>query len=265
MPVTATLAERLHQRAAANRWQVSVEEFTAVLERCAAKVDAAQPAALSRALEALHLGDLALATACAQGHEAAWEHFVREHRPLLYRAGMAIAGEFGRELADSLYAELFGLRERDGNRQSLFRYFHGRSSLGTWLRSILAQRYVDEVRSRRRLDPLPDEEDPSSPVAGASGPDPEAERQAGLVRDTLGAAIARLSPRDRLRLAWYLSARHDARPDRPPLPGARGHRLPSPHPDQEGAAGRHRGPAPARGARCPRDRRMLRGGCGGSR
>ena len=203
MPVTATLAERLHQRADADRWQVSVKEFTVVLERCAAKVDAAQPAALSRALEALHLGDLALATACAQGHEAAWEHFVREHRPLLYRAGTAIAGEFGRELADSLYAELFGLRERDGNRQSLFRYFHGRSSLGTWLRSVLAQRYVDEVRSRRRLDPLPDEEDPSSPVAGASGPDAESERQAGLVRDALGAAIAQLSPRDRLRLAWY--------------------------------------------------------------
>ena len=121
----------------------------------------------------------------------------------MYRAAAAIAGESGRELADSLYAELFGLRERDGERQSLFRYFHGRSSLGTWLRSILAQRHVDALRSQRRFDPLPDADGPSAPVAGPSGLDGEADRQAALVRDALGVAIARLAARDRLRLAWY--------------------------------------------------------------
>ena len=178
----------------------------------------------------------------AQGHEAAWEHFVREHRPLLYRAGTAIAGEFGRELADSLYAELFGLRERDGNRQSLFRYFHGRSSLGTWLRSVLAQRYVDEVRSRRRLDPSARRGRPL--LAGGWRVRPRCRiRAAGGARPRRprrgdSAAVAARPPPAGL----VLPARHDARPDRPPLPGARGHRLPSPHPDQEGAAGRRRGP-----------------------
>ena len=43
----------------------------------------------------------------------------------------------GRELADSLYADLFGLDTRDGERRSLFRYYHGRAKLTTWLRSVL--------------------------------------------------------------------------------------------------------------------------------
>ena len=45
--------------------------------------------------------------------------------------------------------------ERDGERQSLLRYFHGRSSLGTWLRALLAQRQVDRIRQTLRLDSLP--------------------------------------------------------------------------------------------------------------
>ena len=59
-------------------------------------------------------------------------------------------GGGARELADSIYADLFGLQERDGERRSLFRYFHGRSSLATWLRAVLAQRQVDRVRATRR-------------------------------------------------------------------------------------------------------------------
>ena len=45
---------------------------------------------------------------------------------------------------------------REGQRQSLFRYFQGRSSLATWLRAVLAQRYVDRQRALRRLAPLAD-------------------------------------------------------------------------------------------------------------
>lgn len=201
--VDPSLAARLHQRANAARWHLSVAEFAAALERSAAKIGAVDGPSLGRALDGLHLDDLALACACERGDDAAWEHFVREHRPLLYRAGTAIAGEYGRELADSLYAELFGLRERDGARQSLFRYFHGRSSLGTWLRSVLAQRHIDAIRSHQRFDPLPDEEDPSPLVADTAGPDAEARRQAALVHDALGGALVRLPARDRLRLAWY--------------------------------------------------------------
>ena len=112
-----------------------------------------------------------------------------------------------RDLADAIYAELFGLRERDGVRQSLFRYFHGRSSLATWLRAVLAQRRVDQLRAQRRLEPLPDDE--SGPKAAAIGstrsstPDPERARLMEAMQRALGAAIAALAPKDRLRLGCY--------------------------------------------------------------
>lgn len=201
-PLASAIAARLHQRANAARWAVSVEAFAAALERSAATLGAAAAADVERALGALHLEDLALACACEHGLEPAWDHFVREYRPLLYRAAAAMAGDDGRELADSLYADLFGLKERDGARQSLFRYFHGRSSLATWLRAVLAQRHVDLVRSRRRVEPLPEEDDPAVPVA-APAADDESGHQAARVREALTAAAAKLAPRDRLRLAWY--------------------------------------------------------------
>ena len=109
-----------------------------------------------------------------------------------------------RELADSLYADLYGTTERDGERRSLFRYFHGRSSLPTWLRAVLAQRHVDAIRAHRRLDPLPEDDEPLAvaslaPAAGRSGPDALSRAAA----PGPNSAIAVLAARDRLRLACY--------------------------------------------------------------
>src|SRR5438477_6376511 len=101
--------------------------------------------------------DLELARRCAAGEEQAWERFVRDYRPVLYRAAQALdAGGRAREVADSLYAELYGVRGAET--RSLFRYYEGRSSLAVWLRAVLAQRYVDQIRASRRFDPLADEE-----------------------------------------------------------------------------------------------------------
>lgn len=145
--------------------------------------------------------DLALASACAAGDDAAWERFVREYRPVLYRAADALdATGRAREIADALYAELFGLKERGGERQSLFRYYQGRSSLATWLRAVLAQRYVDRVRADRRLDPLPDDAETLSPAAA---PDPQRHDDASRFERALADTLAALEPRDRLRLGCY--------------------------------------------------------------
>ncbi|MDH4065996.1 MAG: sigma-70 family RNA polymerase sigma factor [Acidobacteriota bacterium] len=203
--IPTALAARLHSQAEAERWGVAIDTFTEALETSARKAGATDAGTLGRYLGALHLQDLALACACAHGHEAAWEHFVREFRPALYRAASAIDPAGGRELADSLYAELFGLKERDGERQSLFRYFHGRSSLGTWLRAVMAQRHVDGVRAGRRLEPLPEEDTPGAPgsVDTAVEDRPEAHRFVATLQLALSAAVGRLAPRDRLRLGWY--------------------------------------------------------------
>jgi RNA polymerase sigma-70 factor (ECF subfamily) len=201
--IDAALVDRLYQRANAERWSLPVARFAQALLaswRYASPAGSTSPDAAY--LSALHLEDLALACACADGDDAAWEHFVREQRPFLYRAASAIDASGGaRDLADSIYAELFGLRERDGARRSLFHYFHGRSSLTTWLRAILAQRHVDRLRGQRKFEPLPEEEPPAPAVDPAAAR--ERRRYLPLIASVLAAVIARLAPRDRLRLACY--------------------------------------------------------------
>ena len=105
--------------------------------------------------KSLHLEDLALACACSEGIEKAWEFFIAHFRQDLRNAASAMLRGSGQaddaraeELADSLYAELYGVRSgADGRRKSLFEYFHGRSKLSTWLRAVLAQKQVDMFRT----------------------------------------------------------------------------------------------------------------------
>jgi RNA polymerase sigma factor (sigma-70 family) len=198
------LVDALYAEASAARWRVPRDAFAAALAASAGHggVPAASGARdLERYLRSLHVADLALACACSLGNDAAWEHFVREHRPALYRAAAALVrGDASRELADSLYAELYGIRGGRDARESLFRYFHGRSSLATWLRAILAQRHVDRVRAERRLEPLGDE---VAQRAASGAPDVECPRQLALVDRALRVSVARLAPKDRLRLRAY--------------------------------------------------------------
>ena len=172
---------------------------------------APQTNALHRYLDTLHLADLALACACGEGDERAWERFILELRPTLYRAGRAITGEetAGRDLADSIYAELYGVGRggRPSNeRRSLFRYYHGRSTLATWLRAILAQRHVDDVRATRRTVTVEDSELELATSAGHDAsrePDPYRERHLAVLRAALRDALRSLPPQDRLRLGCY--------------------------------------------------------------
>ena len=156
-------------------------------------------------MDASHTADLELARRCAAGEPAAWDRFVLEYRPVLYRAADALDKTGGaREIADSLYAELYGVKDAGRERQSLFRYFSGRSSLATWLRAVLSQRYVDRLRTQRRLEPLPPEDRADVRSSRDSGrPDPERPRHLGLVQEALGRAVGRLAAKDRLRLAYY--------------------------------------------------------------
>jgi RNA polymerase sigma-70 factor (ECF subfamily) len=198
----------LYAQAHAERWRVSPDRFGEALEASVGRAFASRdknPRDIERYLGALHLEDLALACACASGDPDAWDHFIMVHRPTLYRAADALEpGGSARDLADSLYGELFGLREQAGERQSLFRYFHGRSSLSTWLRAILSQRHVDRVRSRRRLEALPDEEESSEPLPAVhQAIEPDRDRYVKIVQDALTRALAALPARDRLRLACY--------------------------------------------------------------
>jgi RNA polymerase sigma-70 factor len=200
--------ERLYEAAGAGRWSLAPEAFAAAVERSVRKYfgDTSPDArAIERYVGSLHVADMAIACACAEGSEAAWDHVVAEFRPVLYRAADALDPSGGaREAADSIYGELFGLTLRDGVRRSHFDYYHGRSSLGTWLRAVLSQRFIDRVRSTRRTEPLPEDDAPPHAMAAAPPPaDGRWARAVELVRRALVGAVAALAPRDRLRLSCY--------------------------------------------------------------
>ena len=152
-------------------------------------------------LENSRLEDLALAQACARGNEEAWDRFLALYREKLYSAALAIATEesVARELADSLYADLFGARTReDGSRISKFEYYQGRGSLEGWLKALLAQQYIDGLRRRRKLVPFDDAIETklnTSPVFSGA-------EEAKLAEAT-DAALSRLSPEERFLLAAY--------------------------------------------------------------
>ena len=199
--------ERLYRAADAGRWSLAIEAFAAAVERSARKYFGETPPdgrAIERYVASLHVADMAIACACAEGSEAAWDHFVAQFRPVLYRAADALdPGGGAREAADSIYGELYGLTLRDGVRRSHFDYYHGRSSLGTWLRAVLSQRFVDRVRSTRRTEPLPEDDAPHAMAAAPSPVDGRWARAVELVERALVAAVAALPPRDRLRLSCY--------------------------------------------------------------
>jgi RNA polymerase sigma factor (sigma-70 family) len=207
--------ERCWKKAAPpEEWNLTREQFVAALERSTAhrfRDGASSHAAIEAYLSTLHLSDLALARACSAGNPAAWDFFVTQFRPELYRAARAIAGDRNaRELADSLYADLYGLSEREGRRKSLFDYFHGQSKLVTWLRAVLAQRHVDEIRRARKTEPLEDatgqerqEISARSTTEQSALPDPARMKYLATLQAALMVILGSLDPRDRLRLAYY--------------------------------------------------------------
>lgn len=212
----ASLVEWLHAQSKASRWGVSRERFAAVLERSARKLftaAAVTPQKLEEYLGALHLEDLALAAACAQGCEPAWEYFITTYRSYLRAAAAAIlrcnsGSAEACELADSLFSELYGLDPQKGTERSLFRYFHGRSSLKTWLRAVLAQRHIDSLRTGRRLEELVEEDAPDESKSTPSGPalqltDPHRQRYMELFARALQASLERLEPQEKERLRLY--------------------------------------------------------------
>jgi RNA polymerase sigma-70 factor len=211
------LMKRLYTQANGERWGLSQGVFADALERSARKhlaSGALAPRHLEEYLSTLHLEDLALATACADGIEAAWEHFFTTYRAYLRTAAAAIlrcnAGSAEAcDLADSLFSELYGLAGGGGaERRSLFRYFHGRSSLKTWLRAVLSQRHIDSIRAGRRFEELSEDETIDEGTTTQNRPliqplDPHRERYVASFTRALQTALDCLEPREKERLRLY--------------------------------------------------------------
>lgn len=156
----------------------------------------------------LRIDELALARACAAGNNSAWEIFLTRFREKLYLSALRIAREdsAAHELADTLYADLYGITTREGRRVSKLSSYTGRGSLEGWLRTVLAQEYVNRYRRTKRLVSL-DEESEEGVQFSAPEPEPVATADNRLARAT-DDAIASLPSEDRLVLsAYYLDGR----------------------------------------------------------
>src|SRR5581483_971200 len=150
----------LHAKAACDKIGVSRESFATMLIEVGSKHASALPLAELRVFFlGLRVDELALARACAAGHDAAWEIFLTRFREKLYLSALRITREdsSARELADNLYADLYGTTTRDGQRVSKLASYTGRGSLEGWLRTVLAQEYVNRYRRTKRLVSLDEE------------------------------------------------------------------------------------------------------------
>src|SRR3954468_19239486 len=194
----------LYSRSRAEEFGIPASAFAAMLHELAAKI--IPEATKSQRLDffnRLHVEDLALARACAGGNERAWQVFMLRFREKLYDAGRQITRDdaTGRELADSVYADLYGTQTRDGHRQSKLLSYGGRGSLGGWLRTVLAQEYINHYRKQRRLVSLDRECE-----EGAQFPAAVAEEITGVdkrLEQAVDEALRSLDPEDRFILASY--------------------------------------------------------------
>jgi RNA polymerase sigma-70 factor, ECF subfamily len=205
--VNELLAE-LHAKAGCDRIGLTRESLSIILCEVGTKYGAASETDARSFFLNLRVDELALARACVAGDNSAWEIFLTKYREKLYLSALRIAREdsAARELADGLYADLYGTTTRDGQRVSKLASYTGRGSLEGWLRTVLAQEYVNRYRRTKRLVSL-EEESEEGVQFRAPDPEPATSADNRLARAT-DEVLAGLPAEDRMVLsAYYLDGR----------------------------------------------------------
>jgi RNA polymerase sigma-70 factor (ECF subfamily) len=195
----------IYEKSKAEEFGLTRLQFDGVLAEIARKylpADAAHED-LRDLYASLKVEELALARACASGHEHAWEVFLTRYREKLYDIAGYITKESStaRELADSIYAELYGTATRDGQRSSKLASYTGRGSLEGWLRTVMVQEHVNRYRRQRRLVSLDEETE-----EGVQFATPESEPAIAVdprVEAAIDEVLSALPAEDRFVLASY--------------------------------------------------------------
>lgn len=172
-------------------------------------------------VDALHADDLCLIVACERGDQSAWGDLVGRYEATVRAAARSAASneDAAEDLAQSIWAELHGLRVReDGQPSGKIAYYSGRGSLGGWLRAVVGQLAIDQHRRQSRLVQTEEDADFDKLAQGVRGgegafgltrsaPDPEhafSERSAAHdVEEALAQAMRELAPEDRLLVKLY--------------------------------------------------------------
>src|SRR2546426_2694150 len=101
---------------------------------------------ISEFIDGLQADDLCLIVACERGDQVAWTHLVEGFSATVRSAARSNSSneEAAEDLAQSIWAELHGLRLRDDGRPAgKLAYYSGRGSLAGWLRAVVSQLGVD--------------------------------------------------------------------------------------------------------------------------
>ena len=218
-------AARLRARAGDARSlgvEVLVPRVRAALDKYLLANDAdASVQAINEFMDGLHADDLCLIVACERGDQEAWGDLVAQFGTTVRSAARSASSneDAAEDLAQSIWAELHGLRTReDGRPSGKLAYYSGRGSLGGWLRAVVGQLAIDQHRKSSRLvqteldtdfDRLARDSHQTENSASAtrSALDPEtvlAEQRASAdVETALAAALGELAPEDRLLVKLY--------------------------------------------------------------
>lgn len=202
----AFLAE-LYAHSSGASFGLSLEQFKRIFQDIRRKylAEGAGHAAVREFYAGLRIEDLVLARACAEGNERAWETFLTRFREKLYEVATYVAKESsaGKELADSIYADLYGTKLREGRRVSKLASYTGRGSLEGWLRTVIAQEHVNQYRRRRRLVSLDEETEEGAQFASVEAGSPAEVPVDPKLESATDEALCALLAEDRFLLASY--------------------------------------------------------------
>jgi RNA polymerase sigma-70 factor (ECF subfamily) len=112
-------------------------------------------------------------------------------------------------LADSLFADLYGVNARNGVRRSKLVFYTGRGSLEGWLRTVMAQEFINRYRKQKRTVSLEEQTEEGVQFAAAAEPARASDHISDQrLESATDEALAELSSEDRFTLAsYYLDGR----------------------------------------------------------
>lgn len=181
---------------------------------------AADAVAVNSFLDGLHADDLCIVIACERGDEHAWSDLFEGYGATVRSAARAASSNeaMADDLAQSIWAELHGLKQRDDGRPGgKLAYYSGVGSLGGWLRAVVGQLAIDQHRRQTKLVQAEEDsdldrmalEDAEANGDGAFHPSatPEELLTSNLasadVEKALGRALAEMADEDRLLMKLY--------------------------------------------------------------
>jgi RNA polymerase sigma-70 factor, ECF subfamily len=205
----------LYQRSGAEAYGIGHDEFAAILDEIERKtfptpIQGSETRTKTSSNDeksafraGLRLEELAIARACAAGNERAWQDFIARYRPKLQQVALHITRDsaLADDLAGSLFADLYGVNLKDGVRNSKLSSYTGRGSLEGWLRTVMAQEFVNRYRKQKRTVSLDEQNEEGVQFAAPELP-PAIDADDRLEAAT-DEALAELSAEDRFTLAAY--------------------------------------------------------------